>query len=83
MKNESIIRRLHCNTETTTNLSSYSHSQRIVLQSGDSEGVVLVTIVDDALPELGESFCISLILPEGNVEIGDTPEGGLNHLLCV
>ena len=36
---------------------------------------MIVDIVDDTEPELGETFCISLILPEGNVEIGDNSEG--------
>ena len=53
----------------------YTHPQRIVFTSGDSEEVVLVSIVDDEEPELSETFCISLILPDGNVVIGDTPEG--------
>ena len=46
----------------------------MVFSSGDSEEVVVVSIVDDTEPELGETFCVSLILPEGNVAIGDTPE---------
>ena len=47
----------------------------IVFESGDSDEAVLVTIVDDSEPELGETFCIRLELPGGNAEIGDTPEG--------
>ena len=46
-----------------------------MFESGDSEEAVLVTIVDDSEPELGETFCVRLELPEGNAEIGDTPEG--------
>ena len=43
--------------------------------SGDAEETIVVTIVDDDLPELHETFCVSLILPEGDVEIGNIPEG--------
>ena len=35
----------------------------------------MITIVDDAIPELDEVFCVSLILPRGGAEIGDIPEG--------
>ena len=43
--------------------------------SGDFEKEVVVSIVDDSVPELNEVFCISLILPEGGAVIGDIPEG--------
>ena len=43
--------------------------------SGDSQEDVVVSIVDDAIPELDEMFCVSLILPEGGAVIGDIPEG--------
>ena len=55
-------------------LGHFQCLQRLVFTSGDAEEEVLVTVVDDTEPELSETFCVSLILPEGNVEIGDTPE---------
>ena len=55
--------------------------QSVVFVSGDAEETIVVTIIDDDLPELHETFCVSLILPEGDVEIGDIPEGIYTHSL--
>ena len=49
--------------------------QEIEFVSGDSEESVVVSIVDDDVPELDEVFCVSLILPEGGAVLGDIPEG--------
>ena len=43
--------------------------------SGDAEEDVVISIVEDVIPELDEIFCVSLILPRGGAEIGDFPEG--------
>ena len=57
------------------------YPQSVVFVSGDAEETIVVTIVDDDLPELHETFCVSLILPEGDVEVGDIPEGILTTYL--
>ena len=47
----------------------------MVFTSGEVEETIVVTIVDDPEPELDEVFCVSLILPEGEVDIGGIAEG--------
>lgn len=53
-----------------------------MFESGDSEKNVVVSIIDDSVPELNEVFCISLVLPNGGAVIGDIPEGGLIYFAC-
>lgn len=43
--------------------------------SGDSQKDIVINVVDDAVPELNEVFCISLVLPEGGAVVGEIPEG--------
>lgn len=56
---------------------AFFHIQEIQFVSGDSQEDVVISIVDDALPELNEIFCVSLILPEGGAVIGEIPEGNI------
>ena len=44
----------------------------------------MISVVDDAIPELDEVFCVSLILPQGGAEIGEIPEGiiTLIYIIC-
>ena len=49
--------------------------QEIVFASEVSHRELVISIIDDNIPELEEEFCVSLILPEGGAVIGDIPEG--------
>lgn len=65
---------LPCNSVTIAS-SQCSYIQEIVFMSGDSQEDIVINVVDDAVPELNEVFCVSLVLPEGGAVVGEIPEG--------
>ena len=46
----------------------------VVFSNRQSEAILTVAIVDDTLPEVGESFCIGLRLPRSGAVIGNISE---------
>lgn len=48
--------------------------QELVFSPGQLEREINITIIDDAIPEVDESFCVQLSLPEGGATLGRIPQ---------
>ena len=68
-------------------MSVYKHDlplQELFFTSGQSEGVINITIMNDAIPEQDENFCVQLSLPGGGATLGNVPQSKMcyERLLC-